>query len=53
MDPNKIVPRRGPPSVDLKISDRNVHQIYIAILGLSYIAFWGYLRRGTPFYTIS
>ena len=38
MDSKEIVPRRGPPSVDYKISDRKVNQIYIAILGHSYIA---------------
>ena len=40
MDPNEIVPRRGPPSVDYKISDRTVNQIYIVLLGHSYSAFW-------------
>ena len=39
VDPNKIVPRRGPPSVDHKISDKKVNQIYIALLGHSYSAF--------------
>ena len=39
MDPNKIVPRRGPPSVDCKISDKKVNQIYFALLDHSYSAF--------------
>ena len=39
VDPNEIVPRQGPPSVDHKISDRKVNQIYIALLGQSYSAF--------------
>ena len=33
VDPNEIVPRRGPPSVDYKISDKKVNQICIALLG--------------------
>jgi hypothetical protein len=40
MDPNEIVPRRRLPSVDHKISDRKISQIYIAPLGHSYSAFW-------------
>ena len=40
VDPNEIVPRQGPPSVDYKISDKKVNQIYIALLGHSYSAFW-------------
>ena len=47
--PTKLSQVEGPPSVDYKIGDRKVNQIYIAILGHSYIAFWEYLRRGPPF----
>jgi hypothetical protein len=33
VDPNEIVPRQGPPSIDYKISDKKVNQICIALLG--------------------
>ena len=35
VDPNEIA-----PSVDYKISNKKVNQIYIALLGHSYSAFW-------------
>ena len=40
VDPNEIVPRQGPPSVDYKISDKKVNQIYIAFLGHSCSVFF-------------
>ncbi len=44
MDPNEIVPRWGPPSIDHKISDKNVNQI----LDYLYIVIWDFLRCEPP-----